>query len=900
MSDFLDQVIPFRNPRSALTVAALLIGGPVWGPVAAVAINAGFQQHDQAKARRRARDLYNASLTDRGVMIRSGLAARQAVVGRAKVSGPIIYATSTGAKQEYLHLVICLAAHEVDAIEKIYFNDIELPAADGSGFINSGFFVKGKSEDHKDTRTSSTGTFTLAAAPATIESITYPDGSPDNGVGAIPPANISFSGANVTISSPPSGSVTYTINYTTKSGEPLVRIKKFLGVAAGQRDTALETESGGEWTSAHLGKSVARLHVRLQYDQDVFGSVGVPNISAVVRGAKVRDSRTGATAWTQNSALITAWWLQQQTLGLRQPAGSVPDAELSPQANICDENVVIAAGGATQKRYTTNGVITMDTSLRDNLELLVAPMAGSAVYAQGRWSIRAGAYEAPDLLLDESDFAPGSIETLPFAPRRELFNAVTGTYVDAASGYIERQFPIVENETYQGWDGGEQITRDVQMPMVDDAIRAQRLAKIALERARQALTFTATFKSTAYNCKPGDIVAVTLATDGWSAKPFVVLERTYYRQNADRIRLVLRETAAGVWDWAYGEATAVDLAPNTNLPAPGSRPAALTGLTADTGPAYVVGMPDGTEIVRAFLQWTPSSDVWVLQGGRIEIQHKRDDAADWTADPPVAGSAGSGFAAPIDRQRATLVRVRPVNVLGLAAEDWTTYLVGGVTGDNTPPGDVLDLAATVSAATVTFSFDPDTAADHATTELRRGSWTSPDETLVVNGTTATWTAALSGTYTWYAKHRDRSGNYSANLAAVSVAISSAGSAGVVNPLPLMYPWKVTSGGASASVSLVVRRNGTRNAGGAWYQGGSSTVGDGYWVRLTQTGGVAPTGSALGTWLQLSSDRAWSLSVTNGDKAFAGTLDISTSSSGTPIVASGPASMEAQSYSGEIP
>ena len=51
---------------------------------------------------------------DRKQMIRSPVAARTIVYGEARVSGPIVFAGSTGAKNKYLHLVIVLAGHEID------------------------------------------------------------------------------------------------------------------------------------------------------------------------------------------------------------------------------------------------------------------------------------------------------------------------------------------------------------------------------------------------------------------------------------------------------------------------------------------------------------------------------------------------------------------------------------------------------------------------------------------------------------------------------------------------------------------------------------------------------------------------------------------------------------------
>ena len=79
----------------------------------------------------------DSSLSERGQMVRSPIAARSIIYGRCRVSGTIVYISTTGTKNEYLHLVVALAGHEVEAIDEIYFNDEEVPL---SGSEPTGFY----------------------------------------------------------------------------------------------------------------------------------------------------------------------------------------------------------------------------------------------------------------------------------------------------------------------------------------------------------------------------------------------------------------------------------------------------------------------------------------------------------------------------------------------------------------------------------------------------------------------------------------------------------------------------------------------------------------------------------------------------------------------------------------
>ena len=69
------------------------------------------------------------------VTTRQPIAARRVVYGRTRIGGNIVYMESTS-NNDYLHQVIVLTGHEIDAIEKFYFNDQEV-TIDGSGDVTS-------------------------------------------------------------------------------------------------------------------------------------------------------------------------------------------------------------------------------------------------------------------------------------------------------------------------------------------------------------------------------------------------------------------------------------------------------------------------------------------------------------------------------------------------------------------------------------------------------------------------------------------------------------------------------------------------------------------------------------------------------------------------------------------
>ena len=82
-------------------------------------------------------------LNDRGIMTRSPTSARQIIYGQAKVSGTVVFLATSGAKNEYLHIVVTLAGHEVEEIGSVYFNEDEVLTGSGDGYATGKYAASG-------------------------------------------------------------------------------------------------------------------------------------------------------------------------------------------------------------------------------------------------------------------------------------------------------------------------------------------------------------------------------------------------------------------------------------------------------------------------------------------------------------------------------------------------------------------------------------------------------------------------------------------------------------------------------------------------------------------------------------------------------------------------------------
>lgn len=424
-------------------------------------------------------------------------------------------------------------------------------------------------------------------------------------------------------------------NVTSDPYASKARIQIKLGTDDQTAFSDLVAESDSNWTSNHRLRGRACIYIRLEYDQDVFPN-GMPNFSFQIRGKKVYDPRSATTVWSANPALCLNDYLRNTKYGLGCSSAEIDSSALIAAANICDEDVSLAAGGS-ENRYELHGAFETSAKPEDIINQMLTSMAGKAVWSGGVWRILAGAYYTPTLTFDEDDLRDGfKIQTL--VSRRENFNCVKGVFQSADNKYVATDFPPLESATFISQDGGEKVFKNIVLPFTSSASMAQRLAKIELMKARQQITLTLPMKLNALQANVGDIVRINNTRFGWSNKPFEVVAANISLDVNLGVDLQLREISTDVFDWSTSEEQEFDPAPNTNLPN-----AFQVGEPTDlTITATNVLSPDGTTQSGLLVTWTPPTDAFVSQ---YEVQYIRGasnfDYGTITASPTETLNYGS-------------------------------------------------------------------------------------------------------------------------------------------------------------------------------------------------------------------------------------------------------------------
>jgi hypothetical protein len=713
---------------------------------------------------------YSAKASGRQQIVRSAIANRNVLYGETKLSGPLIYASTTGVDEKELHLVIALVSHEVESIGDVYFNDIRIPssAIDADGTVTAGQFA----------------------------------------------------------------------------GKAIIR--KHLGAPGQVADSRL-IAMDAKWTAEHRGDGIAYLYVNLTWDQDVYPT-GIPNVSAVVRGRKIYDPRSGLTVYSTNWALCLRDYLASPDYGLGCASDEIDDAAFIAAANVSDERVAgpaysntftadpvadaltfgspeanlatghgvrvsssgalpgglvagvtyyyIAAEGGTAKlattpgnatagtalditsagtgahtisfydqvRYTVNGVADTGTKPLDTTKQLISAGGGKIVYTQGIWKAYAGAYRAPVGNLTVADLA-GDIDITPRVERKDLYNGVRGTYVSPYNVWQPADFPPVKSATYAAQDGGVEILTDIDLPFTNDAQMARRLAKLMLEKARQSVSVNWPGKYSVFRYDVTDNVMVSVDQLGWSGKEFTI-ENWKFSQSGG-VNLVLQEESAAAYSWGAGDAQSVYAAPSTNLPNPFKVPP--PGIPLVTEEIYETTGSAGVK-TRAVMTWAASANTFVVG---YEAQYKAHNDIDWLPLPPI-----SLLLAQKDDLAPGLYdfRVRAFNSMAVRSP-FTAIVTKELLGLTAPPVDITGFSVVASSGSAIAQYSEPTDLD-----VRIGGkvvvrWTPDLPPLATWANTVIYEEfagnSVSGvlplkTGTYFAKAKDSTGHFSVNAASFVV------------------------------------------------------------------------------------------------------------------------------------
>jgi hypothetical protein len=716
----------------AISIGYFLIGAaPVLG--GALLLLGGMAMSKRAK--KKARAAYNAQQVDRLVNVPTTTGPRELALGRVRKGGVIVFRDSTGSNRSTFYSVIALAAHEIDAVEHIYFDDKKV-SLDANGYVTTAPWAVSSTISASGTSPPSPGTY----IPGTLVDYSWSDES--------------------------TGYSSYSWQYTSTTNYARVRTVK--GTATQTADAILMSAFPGVWTSAHRLQGVAYLVCQFEYSESAFPS-GLPNITAQLRGAKVYDPRSATTVWTQNPALHVRHLLLHPYFGKRTSLTAEEDERIIEAANACD--VLYNDGTTNSAIYKSNTVIPFGTEVSDALDDLTQAMCGMWAYAGGQFYLKAGVYTAPELALESKHIlssvnsTAGGSQTFPVAisvhkPTVDKINVIIPKIWDENQDYKEVALPAVKNTGAIASDGKE-IPQEITLAAVGNASRANIVSQFIMKDARDPMVVTATFKMAAYPVEMLDNITLTMPEFGFAAKPFMVLGKSYSIEGG--VKLTLKETNPAIYDPGV-YANTDGYATNTNLVEPWDiAPPTITAV--ESGTAHLQYGQDGTVITRVLVSWAPITDGRITEGGTIDVQWKHLPDATWNT-VVAQGNETSTYLTGCTDGVTIVVKLRSRTTL--AVSDWSLQHGHSVVGKLANPSNVTSAATTLERRELRLTWTPISDIDVAGYEVRNtdGNWGATVPAPIFSGNGLAWLVNPT-TGPWYVRAYDTTGHYSTASATAS-------------------------------------------------------------------------------------------------------------------------------------
>ena len=533
---------------SAATLAAIQAGAATLIVATGLTIAAnGLQMARAANA------ISQAQLTRLNVSLDPS-APRKIAFGHTALATDLRASIPTGADQEYHEYVICVASHTVESITEIWFEDRQAWTAGGGIAAYYSGYLTTVTVRNPGTNANGIAINSQWPATSTLTGCAYVylkvkrTGNSKKAESVLPqgiPSRVTIIGKGMKVYDP-------RLDSTVTGGSGTHR-----------------ADDQTTWEYSHSGTDIG-------------------NNPAL----QILAYRLG---WQINSKLAVGKGMLPERLDL---------PSFITAANICDEPVTLAIGG-TQRRYETHAVFSENDATSSVENALLFACAGRMTDHNGKLGIALAYNDLTGTLYEfTDDDVLGAFDWNPSPSIHETHNIIRGRWTDPSSNSLYQMvdYPAIRITSPDGIDR----TLTIDLPVVQDGNRAQRIAKQILQREQYQGTFAAIFGIRAWGVKVGDPVKLTFDTLGFVEKLFRVVQQGI--RSDGTVQLILREEATALYAWSAEESALVTVAAPTVYDQLNNPLAIINGVD--------IGVANGADVTAAnapdmtgSLQWEIAGDV---------------------------------------------------------------------------------------------------------------------------------------------------------------------------------------------------------------------------------------------------------------------------------------------------
>lgn len=287
------------------TAAWIAVGAAIYGTVEA--------RQKQRAAEAAAKAAYNATLSDRSVTTLTAEPPWRIIYGRC-ISGGDIVAVLTSDKTSlntdgttytkhdaYKHVVIVVAAHQVQAINEVYINGVACGPLDVNGWVTTGALCP-TIPTQLEVTIAAGGNY-VAPGPVIVTQAW------DMGLSTVGSSNadstyvagsFTVTGGNQVNNT---GGNSADVSFAYSRSDPSVRLLKHLGTATQTVDAAINALVPTQWLASDRLQGLAYVIVTLDLTNQQFQS-GPPQITIDTSGRLVSDPRSPPTSWNPSDSVL--------------------------------------------------------------------------------------------------------------------------------------------------------------------------------------------------------------------------------------------------------------------------------------------------------------------------------------------------------------------------------------------------------------------------------------------------------------------------------------------------------------------------------------------------------------------------------------------------------------------
>lgn len=296
---------------------------------------------------------------------------------------------------------------------------------------------------------------------------------------------------------------------------------------------------------------------------------GIPDVTAIIKGRKVKNLETGVVEYSENPAYCTLDYLTHPIVSKKLTETEYDLESFKVSGRICDTQVPTYQDSDRSKPlFTCNAIIDTAQSVLENTELLSKSMRALMPIINGKLTLIIEQDDAPTPFgLSEKEF----LGTLKYdeGSKNKRYNRVIVEYVDKELKFSEQDavYPEPESALANQWlaeDNGVLLEYRFKVSSCTDYYEARQMARIIAMLSREALSFDSKVAPIGLRYTVGDVVPISHKKLGWENKPFRIIDKTDLADGT--FNFSFREHQPYIYNWLSGEVRPP--IPDTSLPDP--------------------------------------------------------------------------------------------------------------------------------------------------------------------------------------------------------------------------------------------------------------------------------------------------------------------------------------------